>query len=88
MRNSDRFWAQVYVRLAATVILVIYLQHSQDAELEEINLENGSSELVGHTGAVYGVDLPPSHSLLLSSSADSTLRLWHTELGSCINLYR
>lgn len=35
-RSLDRFWAQVYATLAATVIVVIYLQYAQDQELEDI----------------------------------------------------
>ena len=48
----------------------------------------GVTCLRGHTGAVYGVDFSPDQQLLLSASADSTVRLWSTELGANLVMYR
>lgn len=60
----------------------------EKAEAPESRQEELVARFVGHTGAVYGVDIPPKHQLVLSASADSTLRLWHTDLKTCVNLYR
>ena len=46
------------------------------------------TELVGHSGPVYGLDFSHDASLLFSASADGTLRLWHLELAACLNMYR
>lgn len=47
-----------------------------------------SACLRGHTGAVYGVDFTPDQQLLLSASADGTVRLWSTELAANLAAYR
>lgn len=44
-------------------------------------------ELVGHSKAVYGVSQDSKSSLLVSSSADKTIRLWNTSHVRCVNKY-
>ena len=59
-----------------------------DDETDQDEAAAGRIDLVGHTGPVYGVDLTRDNQLVLSASGDATLRLWHLELGACLNLYR
>lgn len=46
-RALDRFWAQVYATLAATVILVIYIQYAGEDEVKEIEslIQSGIQQL-------------------------------------------
>lgn len=46
------------------------------------------TRLIGHSGPVYGVDFSPDEELLLSCSADGTIRLWSTEMKANLVSYR
>lgn len=70
-----------------------------DASVRTVDLRGRQSEMdgearqdmkdfVGHSGSVFGVDFAPDHPLLLSCSADSTIRLWHLDLGACLNSHK
>jgi WD40 repeat protein len=44
-------------------------------------------ELKGHSGPIYSVDQNYSQRLVLSSSADETIRLWDTSVLQCVGKY-
>ena len=44
--------------------------------------------LLGHSGAVFGLGLSADQRFLLSSSEDSTIRLWHTDTARNIVAYK
>lgn len=44
-------------------------------------------ELKGHSLPVYGIDQDKSNRLILSSSADETIRLWDTLVNQCVAKY-
>ena len=48
----------------------------------------GSTFLRGHSGSVFGLDFMPDQRVLLSASADGTVRLWSTELAANLAVYR
>lgn len=48
--------------------------------------ESPYAELRGHNAAVFGMDFSADNRFLLSSSADSTIRLWLLEKGLNYNL--
>lgn len=49
---------------------------------------NTSRKLVGHSGPVYGLSFSPDGHYLLSSSADSTVRLWSLDTYSALVSYK
>lgn len=49
---------------------------------------NTSRKLVGHSGPVYGLSFSPDGKYLLSSSADSTVRLWSTDTYTALVSYK
>jgi transcription initiation factor TFIID subunit 5 len=44
-------------------------------------------ELKGHSGPIYSVDQNSSNRLILSSSADESIRLWDTSILQCVAKY-
>ncbi|GMM46919.1 chromatin modification protein [Pichia kluyveri] len=54
-----------------------------------VNLENNSTRrLIGHSGPVYGMSFSPDGKYLLSSSADSTVRLWSMDTYTSLVSYK
>lgn len=49
---------------------------------------NTSRKLIGHSGSVYGLSFSPDGHYLLSSSADSTVRLWSLDTYSALVSYK
>lgn len=49
---------------------------------------NTSRKLIGHSGPVYGLSFSPDGHYLLSSSADSTVRLWSLDTYNALVSYR
>ncbi|OWB70828.1 hypothetical protein B5S31_g509 [[Candida] boidinii] len=49
---------------------------------------HGCRRLVGHSGAVYGLDFSPENHYLLSSSEDKTVRLWSMDTYSSLVSYK
>ncbi|KAG0677385.1 Transcription initiation factor TFIID subunit 5, partial [Pichia californica] len=49
---------------------------------------NTSRKLIGHSGPVYGLSFSPDGHYLLSSSADSTVRLWSLDTYSALVSYK
>ena len=47
-----------------------------------------STLLRGHSAAVYGIDYSHDGQLLFTSSGDTTVRLWSSELKACMVAYR
>jgi transcription initiation factor TFIID subunit 5 len=45
-------------------------------------------EFVGHASAVHGVSISPGNEFLLSSSRDSTVRVWSVALETCLASYK
>eukprot|EP00887_Chlorella_sp_A99_P008015 scaffold12.g8015.t1 len=48
----------------------------------------GAVYLTGHSGPVYAADFSPDDALLLTASADGTVRLWSRELAAGLVAYR
>jgi WD40 repeat protein len=44
-------------------------------------------ELYGHSKSIYGVSQNDTGRLILSSSADETVRLWDTSVSQCVGKY-
>ena len=57
--------------------------YSQKPEVSET-----TDKLYGHEGAVYCLSLSHDEKLLVSGSADSTIRLWCVPKGECLILYK
>jgi transcription initiation factor TFIID subunit 5 len=51
-------------------------------------VDAGLLHFSGHSGAVYAADFSPDDQLLLSSSADGTVRLWSMELRVALAAYK
>lgn len=49
---------------------------------------NTSRKLIGHSGPVYGLSYSPDDKFLLSSSADSTVRLWSMDTFTSLVSYK
>lgn len=49
---------------------------------------NTSRKLIGHSGPVYGLSFSPDGKYLLSSSADSTVRLWSMDTYTALVAYK
>ncbi|KAF7284164.1 hypothetical protein GWI33_022415 [Rhynchophorus ferrugineus] len=47
-----------------------------------------SRTLCGHGGPVYSVSFSPERTLLLSSSEDTTIRLWSLQIWTCLVVYK
>jgi len=56
----------------------------QNTPSRSSNNENKSATLRGHSAPVYGCDFTPDNRFAITSSADSTIRLW--SLDSCSNM--
>ncbi|CAI0441457.1 unnamed protein product [Linum tenue] len=63
-----------------------------DASVEHIQGPNGSKRsytlLQGHSGPVYSATFSPLSDFILSSSADTTVRLWSTKLNANLVCYK
>ena len=49
---------------------------------------DGNDVFLGHSGPVYGVDISPDDRLLISCSADGTVRLWSTEISAGVAAFK
>lgn len=47
-----------------------------------------SRSLFGHSGTIYALSFSPDRTLLLSCSEDTTIRLWSTQIWSCLVVYK
>jgi len=46
------------------------------------------SELIGHSGGVFGLSISPDKKTLVSASEDCTVRLWFLKSASCVFVYK
>ena len=61
---------------------------AEDRTEDEDSPGSEVTQLCGHSGPIFGLDFSHDKTLLFSSSADSTVRLWHLELAACLNQYK
>ncbi|CAN1243402.1 Transcription initiation factor TFIID subunit 5 [Linum perenne] len=68
------------------------LQVENDVSGEHIQMSDGSKRpytlLQGHSGPVYSATFSPLGDFILSSSADTTIRLWSTKLNANLVCYK
>ncbi|XP_062113790.1 transcription initiation factor TFIID subunit 5-like [Humulus lupulus] len=67
------------------------LQGDDDANPNEFGSNGGKRPYTlfqGHSGPVYSASFSPMGDFILSSSADSTIRLWRTELNANLVCYK
>ncbi|XP_062112358.1 transcription initiation factor TFIID subunit 5-like isoform X2 [Humulus lupulus] len=67
------------------------LQGDDDANPNEFGSNGGKRPYTlfqGHSGPVYSASFSPMGDFILSSSADSTIRLWSTELNANLVCYK
>lgn len=94
MQNQHRFLASCHVHNAGgfsdSSVRIYDLERMAAARAGPQDEAAGSpvSLLWGHSGAVYSLDYTPDQQLLLTSSADGTVRLWSTELAVNLVAYR
>ncbi|KAL6765640.1 WD40-repeat-containing domain protein [Haematococcus lacustris] len=60
---------------------------AEDAEDDEA-APSGISYLYGHTGPVHSLDFTHDARMLLSASTDGSVRLWSSELGTGLTVFR
>lgn len=62
----------------------------KEKQTQKRKLKEGSDYrcLVGHSGPVFGCSISPDNQFLLSSSEDTTVRLWSMETGSNVVCYK
>ena len=60
-----------------------YQKSSEDSSSSNVSL----LELKGHSLPVFGVDQDKTNRLILSSSADESVRLWDTVINQCVGRY-
>jgi transcription initiation factor TFIID subunit 5 len=71
--------------------------HNNDSHIARNKVQKGSEEsstsnlslleLKGHSLSVFSVDQDKSNRLILSSSADESVRLWDTVINQCVARY-
>ena len=62
---------------------------ASDSDLPASPLSRPSyAALLGHSGSVFGLSLSSDQRFLLSSSDDSTIRLWHTDTARNLVAYK
>lgn len=47
-----------------------------------------SRSLFGHSGPICAISFSPDRTLLLSSSEDTTIRLWSLQIWTCVVVYK
>jgi WD40 repeat protein len=60
----------------------VVIKEEEEEDEEESRLNRATTFLYGHTGPVHALDFTHDARLLLSGSADGTVRVWGTELGA------
>lgn len=64
------------------------VEDEKSVESTNINTSKDCRVLRGHSGSVYQTEFLPDNHLLLSASQDKSVRLWNTDMRSCLVDYR
>ncbi|KAK6912509.1 WD40 repeat [Dillenia turbinata] len=90
--SSVKVWDMAKLGLQADNFSAILQGENDSATTERVVGANGGKRsytlFQGHSGAVYSANFSPLGDFLLSSSADSTVRLWSTKLNANLVCYK